>query len=277
MFQVLHHAITDVGKKRDHNEDAFLIDTEQELFVVCDGMGGHASGEVASALAIDSLAEFFTHTCRGEGFEWPFPGSSQAPFVQRALHNSILFANACIFEESNRSPDRKGMGTTVCAAAGMREEIVLAHVGDSRIYRYRGGQLTRLTEDHSLINHYKRKRDVSEAELEALRSRSNVIVRALGLRTNLEVDLRVEKKVEGDFYLLCSDGLTDLVNDTEIETIMRDHRPSLDTTVQTLIDEANERGGKDNITVLIFGFQKVNGADSPEVETKVVSEDEDTL
>jgi len=265
VVELVYEARTDVGRKRANNEDAFAVNEAHHIYVVCDGMGGHASGEVASSIATDSLLNFYTQTCRANDFEWPNPRPAHIPFEEHALQEGILNANQRIHEEAANDTQLEGMGTTVCAIAAGDQNLFLAHVGDSRIYRYRGGQLSLLTEDHSLINHYKNKPDVSQAEMDAIKGRSNVIVRALGLREDLEVDLRVEQKRSGDIYLLCTDGLTDLVSDTEIEDVFRQNPQNLQAITSELIDESNARGGKDNITVLLLellpGNPDVEGSD----------------
>ena len=180
--------ITDVGKKRSHNEDAFAIHQEKGLFIMCDGMGGHASGEVASQLAVDEIARFFIELCRDSTFDWPYELDENRPFNARALER-ILYANDRIFVESMKNKELEGMGTTVCAMATAGSQMAIAHVGDSRVYRYRDNTLTQLTEDHSLINHYRRLGELSEEDLEALGKKKNVIVRALGLKDEVEVDV----------------------------------------------------------------------------------------
>ena len=242
---------TDVGKKRSHNEDAFAIHEDHGLFVMCDGMGGHASGEVASQLAVDEIANFFTSICREEGFDWPESVAAQEPFEARALDGAIQHANYRIFVESMKSSELEGMGTTVCAIATSDERMAIAHVGDSRVYRYRDNSLVQLTEDHSLINHYRKQGELSEAELEALGNKKNVIVRALGLKDEVLVDVAVEDLAPDDIFLVCSDGLTDCAADWLIEQTLGNHRDDLEMATQQLVDLANDGGGKDNITILL--------------------------
>lgn len=245
-----------MGRKRAHNEDAFALHDETGLFIMCDGMGGHASGEVASQLAVEEIARFFNELCRTENFEWPYDLDDSLSFVARALQGSVLYANDRIFVESMKKSELEGMGTTVCVLASDGEDVVLAHVGDSRVYRYRETKLSQLTEDHSLLNHYRRTGELTEDELKALGHKKNVIVRALGLKDDVEVDIALETKEHGDIFLLCSDGLTDCVADWLIEQTLGNLKHDLALAAQKLVDLANENGGKDNITVLLLRVEE---------------------
>ena len=248
-----------MGKKRAHNEDAFAIHEEQGLFIMCDGMGGHASGEVASQLAVEEIGNFFLELCRDSTFDWPYDLDEDQPFAARALEGSILYANDRIFVESMKNSELEGMGTTVCAMATAGEQMAIAHVGDSRVYRYRDNTLTQITEDHSLINHYRRLGELSEADLEALGKKKNVIVRALGLKDEVEVDVTIEDVEPGDIFLVCSDGLTDCAADWLIEQAIGNYRDDLEGGVKRLVDLANDGGGKDNITVLLVQIDGPQG------------------
>ena len=250
-----------MGRKRNHNEDAYGIHEGNGLFVMCDGMGGHASGEVASQLAVEEVAQFYNSLCREEGFEWPYELDHDRPFNARALEGAIRYANDRIFVESMKKAELEGMGTTVCALAVSDEEMVVAHVGDSRVYRLRDGELSQLTEDHSLINHYRKLGNLTEEELEALGARKNVIVRALGLKDEVEVDVALEDMCPGDVFLVCSDGLTDLVGDSVILATLQDYDEDLDGCAEELVRLANDGGGKDNITVVLVRVAGEMGRD----------------
>ena len=252
MLRIESFAVTDVGCKRDHNEDYYGIDDRFELFVVADGMGGHASGEVASRLAVENLMEFFTNTCRADGFRWPYPPDPKATtFEEIALSNAIQYANDRVFIESMKDRRYDDMGTTLVAVAGAGESMVVAHVGDSRVYRYRNGQITQITEDHSLLNHYIRTRGMTEEEIKAFKSK-NVIVRAVGLKDYVEPDVQLSGKASDDIWLLCSDGLSDLVDDWIIQEVIAGNEDDLEAMGHALVRLANQNGGKDNITVMLL-------------------------
>ncbi len=273
-FRITSAGVTDVGRKRAHNEDAFKLHPEDELFIMCDGMGGHASGEVASLLAVTELGNFYKELCREPNFSWPYDLDDDLPFDGKALQAGILYANDRIFVESMKKSELEGMGTTICAMAGTETELFLAHVGDSRIYRYRDNRLEQLTEDHSLINHYRKTGELSEEELQALGHKKNVIVRALGLKDSVMVDVQVQAKEHGDLYLLCSDGLTDCVEDWVIEQTIANHYKDLDAGAVKLVEQANENGGKDNITVLLLRIEDPESTDFERRPTIQTAQDE---
>ena len=240
--------VTDVGRVRDHNEDNFLIAEDLPLAAVSDGMGGHASGEVASQITVDTLRRYYTDTHETGADTWPFPMPSL--HVERdRMTVSIKLANTIIHDTGKRDPSKKGMGCTADAIYFSQGRFFIGHVGDSRVYRIRGAQIQLLTEDHSLLNDYKRMKAMSGEEAENF-PHKNVVVRALGLAPQVFVDILVEEYQQGDLYLLCSDGLTDMLDDeTILSTVTRFQ--SIDTATQTLVQQANEAGGVDNITALV--------------------------
>ncbi|HKQ67933.1 MAG TPA: protein phosphatase 2C domain-containing protein [Polyangiaceae bacterium] len=241
---------TDVGRQREHNEDAFAVEPEVDLFVVCDGMGGNNAGEVASALATTSLRNFFQATAAG-----PFPGAPEkgdeelSPAARRLVYG-VRKANSDVYEISSTRSEHKGMGSTLVALHVSRDtgSVQIAHVGDSRCYRIRDGKIQQLTRDHSLVGDALAwNPNLSEEELSRLPK--NIISRALGLRRVVEVDVRSEPAYPGDIYLLCSDGLSGMVRDQQLlELVMLSD--SLEEACETLIALANENGGTDNITAL---------------------------
>src|SRR5919197_4062119 len=201
-----------VGLRRSHNEDAFLMLPEERLFCVADGMGGHASGEVAARIAVEEMAEFFRVTGRDEDATGPSRRSESDP--QKRLVSGVKLANHRIRERAAGDDRPRGMGSTLVAAWFAEREplAVVAHVGDSRGYLLRRGALTQLTEDHSLLNDYIKMRRPSAAEIEAF-PHKNVIVRALGVRDEVEVDVVPLTVEPGDVLLLCCDGLSGMVTD----------------------------------------------------------------
>ncbi len=242
---------TDIGLKRTHNEDAFLILPEERLFCVADGMGGHASGEVAARIAVEEMAEFFRMTGRDEEATWPFPMDRARSYDENRLLTGMRLANLCIYQRAQSDERLKGMGTTlVCLCIAQKSSALIGHVGDSRAYLYRGGGLTQLTEDHSLLNDYIKARKLTATEIEQF-PHKNVIVRALGMKETLQVDLLRQSLQPGDAVLLCCDGLSSLVPATRMAEIIRTSRGDLKRANQALIDAANEAGGTDNITSVL--------------------------
>ena len=226
---------TDPGLKRKHNEDAYEILEDHHLFVIADGMGRHAAGEVASKLCVEAIAESFA---KGVLPAWTPEGVLPKRATQ--LRNSILVANEKIFSQAHEVEEYAGMGTTVvaCYFSPNNQRVYFAHVGDSRCYRYRGTTLTQLTKDHTL----------GAAGIQG-RS-SSVLSRAVGVEERVEVDLNMESPLPGDVYLLCSDGLSRMVTDEEIGATVGSIK-NLDACVAKLIDMANARGGRDNITTIL--------------------------
>ncbi len=251
MRKITAQALTDVGKKRDHNEDAFAYDASLGVYVVCDGMGGHASGEVASRLTADLVIEFVGRY-RGTSIQnLPYPtektGLSQP---EALLSNAIQHANDRVFVEGMKDAKYEGMGTTLVAMLATGMELVVAHVGDSRVYRWADSELEQVTRDHSLLNH---KIDVGELQTEEdIKGfkQGNVIVRAIGLKDYVAPEVQTVARRPGDLFLLCSDGLTDMVDDWSIQNAIEGHGDELDEAATSLIRMANDRGGKDNITVM---------------------------
>jgi protein phosphatase len=240
---------TDVGRKRVHNEDSFAIIPEYGLYIVADGMGGHASGEVASKMAIDTLQDFFAATSDDPERTWPYKMDRAKGYEENRLITGIKLCNLRIFESAQRNTKQRGMGTTLVSLFAVEGGYYVAHVGDSRIYRIRGNHIEQLTEDHSLLNDYKKMKRLTEEEI-ANFPHKNVIVRALGMKDTVKVDTRFEQPEEGDMLLLCSDGLCGPVDDRSILDIARSS-PDLGTVSQRLIAAANERGGPDNITCIV--------------------------
>jgi serine/threonine protein phosphatase PrpC len=224
---------TDTGRQRNANEDAFFV--RSPIFVVADGMGGAQAGEVASKAA-------------AEAFDRDLP---EAP-PERVLKETIESANREIHDLARADPSRAGMGTTITAAivdAGS-EEVCVGHVGDSRAYRLRGGKLERLTRDHSLVEEMRRKGQITDAQAEDHPQRS-IITRALGPEPMVEVDVRTVPAAPGDVFLLCSDGLTTMVDEDRIRLVLTGSA-SIEQAIRALVDEANRAGGRDNITALAF-------------------------
>jgi serine/threonine protein phosphatase PrpC len=240
---------TDVGRKRSHNEDNFAILAEYGLYVVADGMGGHSSGEIASKMAVDTLEQFFADTSEDPERTWPYKMDRAKGYEENRLITGIKLCNLRIYEQAQRNAKQRGMGTTLAALFAVEDGIYIAHVGDSRVYRIRDSRIELLTEDHSLLNDYKRMKRLTEEEI-ANFPHKNVIVRALGMKDTVKVDTRFESPRVGDVLLLCSDGLCGPVNDQRLlDTVTK--YGDLTAATQRLIETANESGGPDNITCVL--------------------------
>ncbi len=251
--------LTDVGRKRKHNEDAYLLDAERGLFVVADGMGGHAAGEVASRLTVESIQEFISGTEDDHDNTWPFGYNNRYSVDGNRLSTAVERANEKVMRAVVNRPELKGMGTTVVAALFDEKRATLVHVGDSRAYLMRESELRRLTDDHSWVQEQVNAGILSEEEARS-HPLKNVVTRALGGGMHVAVDLIEIPVGGGDRFLLCSDGLTGMVSDEEITAALHSTR-SLEEIVRGLIDLANERGGVDNITAIVVEVRSSRPAD----------------
>lgn len=250
-MKIRYAAKTDVGMKRTHNEDYFSLIEDEQLFIVADGMGGHASGEVASKMSAETISDFYRRTREDEDATWPFKMDRSLSYIENRLVCSIKLANLRIFETSMRDIRYKGMGTTIVSVMVCGDKIYIAHVGDSRVYRIRSNEISQLTRDHSLLEDYKEaKPDMTEEE-ERNFPHKNVITRALGMRETVQVDIRGHQIKSGDVYVLCSDGLSGMITDPQIRDLTLKAK-SLERAVAELVDAANRNGGTDNITTLLL-------------------------
>ncbi len=246
---IRYAARTDLGMRRAHNEDGFGILEDNGLVLVADGMGGHAAGEIASSLAIEEVSTFYRRACTEPELELPFETTPQLTLTENRLVCGLALANLRIFEASS-DRNRKGMGTTLVAAAIVGDTISIAHVGDSRAYRIRDGEITRLTRDHSLLEQFKEINPTMTREEENNFPHKNVITRALGLSEAVEIDIRTHDLRDGDRYLLCSDGLSGHLPDEEMLEVGKD-ADDLPELAAELVARANRAGGNDNITVIV--------------------------
>jgi serine/threonine protein phosphatase PrpC len=242
-----------VGMKRNHNEDAFLVLADEQLYCVADGMGGHASGEIASRIAIEELADFYKRTSKDADLTWPFKMDRTRSYEENRLATGIKLANARIYEAAGTDPSYRGMGTTLVSLHFADEGVYVGHVGDSRAYCLRAGALRQMTEDHSLLNDYLKAKKLTPEEIEAF-PHKNVIVRALGMKDTVQVDIERIEPQDGDVFLLCSDGLSGMVNDAELMAAVVASE-DLDGTCAQLIDLANAAGGNDNITCILARYR----------------------
>jgi serine/threonine protein phosphatase PrpC len=259
--------LSDVGLQREHNEDSFVVLKEYDLYVVADGMGGHRAGDVASKIATETISEFF-RTTANDDVTWPFHFDTNLSEEENRLLTGIRVANRQIFERSTRSREYHGMGTTVVGAmfSPKKRRMYIGHVGDSRCYRVRAGQIQLLTRDHSLINDYLLAMpDLTEEQKSELPK--NVITRALGMQDQVVVDLQHDDPLPNDVYVLCSDGLSGMITDEEIQKIVGGATDIRDSC-RKLIQRANERGGEDNITAILIKIEEIADAEAVTVKDK---------
>ena len=247
-MEVEAFGLTHVGRQRQHNEDAFLVENSARLFLVADGMGGHAAGEIASRIAVDSISEFILHTKEADG-TWPHAYDDQLRRSTNRLLAAVRMANTRVLEAMRKDARLRGMGTTVVACLADETTMSIAHVGDSRAYLIRDGKLSRITNDHSWVFEQVQAGMITEAEAERHPLR-NVITRALGGALEVTPDATEVQPKDGDLFLLCSDGLTGMVPEDEILRIVTE-TSDLEAACKQLIDTANSRGGLDNITAVL--------------------------
>ena len=252
-MKVSYAGTTHVGLKRTHNEDNFFLLPEENVYIVADGMGGHSSGEVASQIAVETLANFFIDTSRDREITWPCREDKTLNYDENRLVTGIKLANRRVFETAQSDIRYRGMGTTIVSLVCGGTGAYLAHVGDSRAYVLRSQRLELLTEDHSLLNDYLKIHELSAEEIEQF-PHKNVIVRALGMKDSVKVDIQKLHPKIGELYLLCSDGLSGMVQPERMQDILLKHHGDLEKSCQTLINEANNNGGADNITVVLVDF-----------------------
>ena len=250
--------VSDTGRKRRQNEDAYVC--EPPLFAIADGMGGAQAGEVASRLATAALKEAGAN---GGG--------------ERRISDLIQEANRRVYDRSSTDPNTSGMGTTITVALVEDDTVAFGHVGDSRAYLIRDAQMEQLTEDHSLVNELLKTGKLSPEEAVTHPQRS-VITRALGTDPDVDVDTFSVRAVTGDLFLLCSDGLTDMVSEESILDVVEQNRNDIDGALRALVKAANRGGGQDNITVVAFEIADgVLASDGDTREQALPVDDEDTL
>ncbi|MCK4857238.1 MAG: Stp1/IreP family PP2C-type Ser/Thr phosphatase [candidate division Zixibacteria bacterium] len=259
---------TDVGQVRTNNEDNFAVLTDRNLMVVCDGMGGHAAGEVASGIAAETIVTLFAeHDLKvftSERFVYPEEITPEG----KLLVGAIAVANTRIHDRSRSHPELAGMGTTVVACQFKDGVVSICHAGDSRGYLMREGSLKQITIDHSLLNELMEKYPAQEEESKNFVN-ANVITRALGTKPSIKVDISEIAFKEGDLFLLCSDGLSGMVTDSQLLETVSAHPDNPDQLITALIDLANAAGGADNITVCVARIDEQKQVDEFEEVRRV--------
>jgi len=249
MARIDAFGITDVGRKRKHNKDAYSLDPAERFFVVADGIGAHAAGELAAKITVETIGEFIAATRQKEEATWPFKYNHELDFNSNRLAVAIEKANERVMAAVAAQPWLKGMGTTVVAGLLNEKLLSLAHVGDSRAYLFRDGQLSRLTDDHSWVHEQVTAGILTEEEAKT-HPLKNVVTRALGGGPSVSPDLQELVFSPGDRFLFCSDGLTTMVSDEEILEAATTIKGTKELC-EHLVKLANDKGGVDNITVVL--------------------------
>jgi protein phosphatase len=240
---------TDVGRRRKINEDSFLVSPEAGLYAVCDGMGGHNAGEVASRMAVETLSDFIERSRLEQEITWPWGLDAALSLDANRLKTAIRLANSRVFQAADNREEYMGMGTTVVAALVSGDTMTVASAGDSRCYLVHEGRLVQVTRDDSWVSAALGEGILNSGEVEHHPYR-NVITKAVGARDTIDLDVSEHQLLPGDVALLCSDGLHGMINDEEIARLVVPVPASLEEAAARLVDAANEAGGKDNVTVV---------------------------
>jgi serine/threonine protein phosphatase PrpC len=253
-MQVDYFGGSDVGRHRKHNEDSYLCSPKENLFLLADGIGGQAAGEIASRIAIEAIEEFIVLT-RSEDITWPLPYRKEYTMEQNRLLAAAAQANRKILKLANENPLLKGMGTTLVGALVEGNNLAVIHIGDSRLYRVRNSELIQITEDHTLVGEQERNGLLTKEEA-ASHPHRHILTSALGIGAiqDIKIDLSITEILEKDLYLLCSDGLSDMLDNREILKVINSTDSSLEKLGISLIQQANAAGGQDNITVILLYF-----------------------
>ncbi len=232
--------ITHQGMVRINNEDSISILDQLGVVILADGMGGHQAGEVASSMAVEMIKQYFSEIV----------GNPNAVPNGDNMLESIELANTAVFELSQQRPECAGMGTTIVVCTFIDGKVIAGHVGDSRLYRLRDNQLEQVTQDHSVVQELVSRGFMSKEEANNSMNK-NLVTKALGIEASVEADLNEQEYQSGDVFLLCSDGLSDVVADAEIENTLIENQQDIGATAQALVDQANAAGGPDNISVIL--------------------------
>lgn len=242
--------LSDVGRVREHNEDTIGVDADIGLMVLADGMGGYNAGEVASGIAVKTIMSLVKEAVAQQADMTttdPNTGLSRPSIV---LRDAIIRANKIIFQTAKTQPQCEGMGTTIVACLFADNKVSVAHVGDSRVYRLRGNHFEQLTLDHSLLQELVDRGFYSQAEA-ARATNKNYVTRALGVEPTVDVEIHEHAAQKGDVYVLCSDGLSDMVEDDDIHLTISTFSANLETVAKQLIQLSNDNGGRDNVSLIL--------------------------
>ncbi len=254
-MEFLSFGFSDVGKRRNRNEDSYLCNDNAGLYLIADGMGGHASGETASRLAVNCIEEFVIHS-RSDVNTWPVKAQEGLTPEQNRLYEGTVLANLRILQTAEQLPETHGMGTTLTGFLIEKDHLAIAHVGDSRLYRIRAGKLDQMTQDHTYVGRLVQEGRLTSEEAKKHKQR-HILTNALGIQEDIKIDISRTQITKGDLFLICSDGLYDMLDDRQIlEKCHVSRDKSLYKIGLSLVLEANLAGGLDNITVVLLSFEE---------------------
>jgi len=262
-MRIKSFGLSDVGKRREKNEDSYLANDDLSLYTVADGMGGHLGGDIASKLAATTMEEVVQGLESDPDMTLQEGVNVKAGEYQGYLRYAVRLSSRRIYEKAHDEQTLRGMGTTTVALLFRNNKVYIANVGDSRAYRIRDEEISQITKDHSLVGEQMRAGILTEEEAKSSRLK-NIITRSVGFQEEVEADIDIRVVREGDRYLLCSDGLSNMIDDNEIRDIVSAN--GIEEACKRLIDIANERGGDDNITVILA---EVEGLDDEETASEV--------
>ncbi|MFQ5822659.1 MAG: Stp1/IreP family PP2C-type Ser/Thr phosphatase [bacterium] len=276
-IQVTTAAFSDVGKIRKFNEDSYYISQDENLIIVCDGMGGQVAGGLASKIAVETIKDVFYGLQEEQLVKIISDIDLKLGLSTRRLVAAVRIANRRLFKIASKFPQLRGMGTTVAALTFDKSAAAMVHVGDSRIFRISDGEILQLTEDHSWLNELIEDNEINEEQIETF-GQKNVITRALGTGPSIKIDTHSEKYKKDDIYILCTDGLHNSVESEEIKRLFQEKNETLEDLIKTLIETAKVRDGSDNITIAVAKI-KENSKNTQQVgiSTTIPEEDEKVL
>ena len=254
-MQFAFFGTSDIGRHRIHNEDSYLCNPQEKLFLIGDGIGGQAAGETASKLAISYIEEFVIRS-RAEDITWPITYRKEFTLEQNSLLAGATLANRKVRELANQNPSMKGMGTTLVGVIIKGDHLAVLNIGDSRLYRIRAGEIEQITQDHTVAGEQEKLGLLTKEEA-SHHPQKHILTSALGIEAaeKLRMDLSLVDIEKKDLYLMCSDGLNDMLSDKEILAgINSSKKKSLEKTSFSLTQQANRAGGRDNITIILLSF-----------------------
>jgi len=247
---------TDIGRKRPLNEDYFVCDNEKNIYLIADGMGGVAGGKLASKMAVEVFLAKIQPLLQDEEVTLPFELNANNGYIPSILKYAIEEANSAVYQYGFHDPSKKGMGTTFTAVIPYEEKLYVGHIGDTRLYRVRSGKIVQLSEDHTLVQQLVKEGHITPKEARH-HPQKNVITRSLGPNPRVKIDILCEQLITGDIYVLCSDGLYEMVEEEDFfSELLSLEGNDFKSNCKKLINLANEGGGKDNITLVLFRVEE---------------------